>query len=556
MREKKSYISQNEAKRQAQLDNLKKSHRRISRKQTKFILDVKNVDIRYFAKNNYYLKSGKTINIEPFQLEFIDPIYPPGEKRTYQQAIISMCKKSGKSEIASLIICHHLYFEPDCPSPEVIGVARDKKQSKIIFSRVAKAIRRNPRLRELTKIYKEIIEVPSRDATYTVLASGIDSSEGRDPSLVVCDEMGVASWELFSSLLSGQTARAGHGENVFALILGTAGHDLNSAFYKYLKRCERGLEGVFCHIDHGNPAPWVSEGWLRKQKRILPDQEYKRYHNNLWTPNIGSFVTGEQIEAIIDDFLQPALIGQSPNKYFAGVDLGVKHDESVITVVHREKDKIILDYQMAFIGSPKDPVQLQLVKEQIEACNIRFHPRFLIDAWQGIYMIQQLRSQGLRIEEWRPRTLNAMVKTLYSIIVEGKLKIWRLQPLIDQLCSVVVTKKISGLRLDPKSGGLDDRVFSLSLAIFACTSAPGFSYSRSGKPGVVVGRKTYDSKAGVAVGPSPYFPGGKPDFHNSKNFMPQPSGSKYKDPTLPGGTGGYERPGKAWPPPSKIDYDE
>ncbi|GAI91310.1 unnamed protein product, partial [marine sediment metagenome] len=110
-------------------------------KPTSFLEDPRNKDIRYFLSNHYYLERGKLINLEPFQVEILDALYPQDGSRPYDHCLIGLPRKQGKSSLLAGIILWELLFA-NANSPEVYCVAGDEDQAKIVFNKVRKAARR------------------------------------------------------------------------------------------------------------------------------------------------------------------------------------------------------------------------------------------------------------------------------------------------------------------------------------------------------------------------------------------------------------------------------
>jgi len=136
-------------------------------------------DIVVFLQEQYVLEDGKPIVLQDFQKEILRDIFQTKDKnglRRYNLAVLGMCKKNGKSTLASGIALYMLFA--DIPNAEVYSVAGDKDQAKIIFQMTKKAIERNPILLDSVKIYKDEIVVPSTNSIYKVLSADAPTLHG------------------------------------------------------------------------------------------------------------------------------------------------------------------------------------------------------------------------------------------------------------------------------------------------------------------------------------------------------------------------------------------
>ena len=146
-------------------------------------------DIVVFLQEQYVLEDGKPIVLQDFQKEILRDIFQTKDKnglRRYNLAVLGMCKKNGKSTIASAVALYSLFTEMN---GEVYGVAGDKDQAKIIFQMTKRAIERNPILFDSVKIYKDEIVVPSTNSIYKVLSADAPTNHGLNPSCVIFDEL-------------------------------------------------------------------------------------------------------------------------------------------------------------------------------------------------------------------------------------------------------------------------------------------------------------------------------------------------------------------------------
>lgn len=559
-RERESYLSKSLDKRKAQLANLFRGKTALTH--TPFLNDPRNLDIRYFIEHHFILEDGKPMKLYPEEKgSLLNPVYPPDGSRPFSVAIWGLPRKAGKSTLSAACGLWELLFSDKIYGtlePEIYCLAKSRDQARIIFGKIVKAARRSPEIKAVLKIYRDRMVNESNGGVLRTLSADRDLQEGLNASMVLLDEASISEWNLWITMLTSTLMREGSGQKPISLLTTTAGHNPASQFHRYFEKCSLGNEiRTYYYWGSKNTAPWMTDEVREQFEANLSPAEKSRYLYNEWVLGENAFVTADDISRCLDPRLQPQYAGKQGIKYVCALDIGLRGDRTCCLVCHASDNTIVVDQFRTFAGTPKKPVLFDEIMEHLQSIHSLFNnPVFVIDLWQAEMLVQKLKSMSYKVEEFQP-TSSAMYRlsgNLYSLVHNGTIKFWKDEQLINELQSVIAIQKSSGIRIEHRSGQFSDIVISLGMAAMEITKKPW--WKRSGKPGVIVGPQKFDSKAAVAVGPSPYFGGAKPNFHDSKNYISQPSGSRYKDPTLPGGTGGYERPGKAWPPPSKIDYDQ
>lgn len=439
---------------------------------TLFLDDPRNKDIRYFLSNHYYLERGKLIELEPFQVEILDALYPQDSSRPFDHCLIGLPRKQGKSSLLAGIILWELLFA-DTNSPEVYCVSGDEDQAKIIFNKVKKAARRNPEIKKLSHITKNTIEVEAVDGIFKALAADVDSSYGLNPSACVMDEFATSSWDLWTSLITGMGAREALGEYPIAFLIGTAGWDLTSPFFQLYDKCQRGEKdsSTFFYWRNDMPATFTSPKWIEKMRKRLRPEQFQRFIENKWVQGSGSFVTQEDVKRCLDRSLRPQSKGQAGFSYILACDLGLTKDRSVTSIVHKDKDRVILDSMRVWEGSRDDPVLIGDIEEDIRTSYKRFDlAKITVDPWQLKSTIEKFKRDGYQIEEFTfsGGNIAKLSSNLYYLIHNGLLRFWDDPDLVGELLSVQAREKSYGTRIDHRSGQFSDRVISLGMACLAC----------------------------------------------------------------------------------------
>jgi len=193
--------------------------------------------------------------------------------RKYNQAILIVGKKNGKSLLAS---CVGLYMQVgDLENgPEVYAVAGKRDQAKIIWLEAKSMVRKSPALRKRIKTLVAELKSDFNDGVFKPLASESDTLDGLNVSCVLMDE--IHSWKngkaLFDIMYDGTTAR----EQPLTFITSTAGTVREDIFDQKYEESEKVINGYFdkdgYHDEHfisfiyelDNRKEWTDEKCWKK----------------------------------------------------------------------------------------------------------------------------------------------------------------------------------------------------------------------------------------------------------------------------------------------------
>ena len=423
-------------------------------------------DIVVFLQEQYILEDGKPIVLQDFQKEILRDIFQTKNKnglRRYNLAVLGMCKKNGKSTIASAVALYSLFTEMN---GEVYGVAGDKDQAKIIFQMTKRAIERNPILYDSVKVYKDEIVVPSTNSIYKVLSADAPTAHGLNPSCIVFDELwNQPNRDLYDALTQSPVRK-----EPLTLVVTYAGTDQTSLLYElYQTGMQKRDDKMYFFWSEKNLANWVTEEYLKQQRMRLPAGVYQRLHENKWVQGENAFITRAEVEACKDYSLKPQLSGKDNVKYYLAVDLGLVRDRTVLTICHKDKNDnlIYLDYIKTYQGNKNNPVLISDIENDIIWANNNFNIRKnIFDIWQMKSSAQRLQKNGIKVEEFTftSSTIQKLSQNLYYIFHNGLIRIFPYKLLEEELLSLNAEEKSYGWRIDHKSGGFSDHVISLGMS--------------------------------------------------------------------------------------------
>jgi phage terminase large subunit-like protein len=151
---------------------------------------------------------GEPIVLRDWQKELLNNLFALDSdgKRIHRSALVGIARKNGKSALMASIALYEFILGPE--GGEVLIVARDREQAKIIFNTCLQMLERSKDLRG--KFHKNRDTLTNTDTGTTLKALSRDalSAEGSSPSCAIVDELHAATDDsLWNVLKQGQGAR-------------------------------------------------------------------------------------------------------------------------------------------------------------------------------------------------------------------------------------------------------------------------------------------------------------------------------------------------------------
>lgn len=433
------------------------------------------VDIVTFLEKFFILEDGEPIKIEPWQKEHVfNPVFSDIDergRRRFDLALIGLPKKNGKSTVAAGVACYMLLADGEV-DPEVYSAAGDKDQARIVFSRMSKAVKRSPVLRNAVKVYRDAIERKDGGGVYRVLSADAPTAHGLNPSCVVFDELwNQPNRDLYDALTL-SPARA----NPLNLIITYAGFDQRSLLYElYQEGLKKDDPRFYMFWSHSNLASWITQAYLNQQRRRLPPGVYQRLHQNMWVDPEGSFITRDDLKRCIDHNLRYRLQAEEGRVYVYAIDLGLVRDRTCRVIVSKgQEPELRLDSIRVWQGSREDPVLIADVEEDMEWARTTFHPSaFVCDPWQMQATIQKFRWMGTTEFTFSTSNLAKLSANLYYLVHNGLVKMPPDKELEDELLGLQCVQKSYGWRIDHEASGFSDRAIALGMGSLILSTMPG-----------------------------------------------------------------------------------
>ena len=223
------------------------------------------------TKDSIAGRAGTPLVLRDWQKDLMRHVFASdGAGYRHRTNLILMPRKNGKSALGSVMGVYSLVL--GAHGAEVYSVAAEKEQARIVFADAKKMIEASPELTEMTKLYRDAIELPATGSVYRVLSAEAYSKEGLNPSATIFDELHAQpNRELFDVMSLAMGARG----NLATLIaISTAGVKTGNdgkdsicySLYQYGQKIARGeiKDDTFfmaaweapADSDHRDPETW------------------------------------------------------------------------------------------------------------------------------------------------------------------------------------------------------------------------------------------------------------------------------------------------------------
>lgn len=141
------------------------------------------------TKDSISGKAGSQLVLRDWQKDIIRNIYATDDDGNFLRrlALVGVPRKNGKSALASHLALFDTLF--GASGGETYSVAATRDQARIVFGEAKRIVQSHEELTELTKVYRDAIEVPHKGAVYRVLSAEAGAAEGLNSSSVWIDEL-------------------------------------------------------------------------------------------------------------------------------------------------------------------------------------------------------------------------------------------------------------------------------------------------------------------------------------------------------------------------------
>ena len=416
----------------------------------------------------------EALDRDPWQRELLEIVDAPETRLAYFDATRGL----GKTTLAAAIGVERLVLRD---SHDVLVFASDRDQARILFDEAKGFVERDSALGAVCSVYRDEIANEANGSTLRVLSTDGVGSFGfgaRSFTAIIDEFWAQPNRMLFDAMWSAVPKAPGSQ----VIILTNAGPSQDGVAWETRELCRLSTDPAlryWASADRDVIPSWIDPAQVDLQRRTLPPSVFARLWRGEWGHGGGDFLTREQVEACIDEKLSGESKTFSPwIRYYLGIDLGLKHDRSVVVVVHKERERIVVDHVRTWYGTPEHPVSLEDVAAHLLLLGQRIKKlrRGFIDPWQGVMLLERLHRAGMRtLEEYSfvAQRVQQISQALWNAFRSGQIAIPPHTALVEELVTARIVERRYGWRVDHETGGFSDHLIALGLAIVASAGDHG-----------------------------------------------------------------------------------
>lgn len=425
--------------------------------------------------------AGQLMRLAEFQKTWLHEVHRPG----VSSAAMQIARGNGKSSFLAAVAVWAVFDpDPEGGAPQVPVVATAIHQAiRSVYGVAADIVRAEPELAdrsiEYTGIGQVRIRVPSTGGELFPVSNAVDSLQGLDPSMAICDEVGFMPLDSWNSLLLAGIKRP----RSLVVGVGTPGLDQDNALYHLRQKVIEGSapEGFHftefsatpdCPIDDedewrlANPA--IAEGFMnidamRTNLGLAPEGRFRVFHLAQWIDGVDAWVERKDWDAL-----------RAPQKLvrgartWVGLDVGFKHDSTALVAVQRLSEKL---HAVARFWVPRSDqaVELTHVMEALremdrdyDLVEVAYDPRlFEVPA-------QMLADEGLPMVEFNQSVerMTPAFGQLFEMIKRQELTHDGDKAFTQQILNAIPRYNERGFTLaKAKSRGKVDACYALAMAV-------------------------------------------------------------------------------------------
>jgi len=353
-----------------------------------------------------------------------------------RQGLVSIPRGNGKSTLAAALGLYGL-FADEVEGAQVLCVASDERQARIVFNAARRMVELNEVLEERCQIFQGRIYLPNSDSSLFPLPAETAALQGYDPSLCVVDELHVVTRDVWEAV----SLAAGKRDRSLTLAISTPAADIESVMWSLVEHGRADEDPAFyfrefaappgCEVDDqdawsvANPAldDFLHRDALRATLRTSRESSFRRFRLGQWVEQVeGAWLPdGAWAACAVPGFEIPD-----------GVDVVLALDGSfsqdctalVAVTVDRVPQLDVVALWEPSAEAPGYRVPVAEVEEAVrEACR-RWHVREVVcDPFRWTRTMQALEADGLPVVEFpqSPARMTPATTGAFEAVVNGQL---------------------------------------------------------------------------------------------------------------------------------------
>lgn len=300
--------------------------------------------------------TGKPFILEDWQKdELIRPLFgwrdDQTDLRKFTSMLLSVPRKNGKTVLCAAIGLYLLVVEQAGTVPEIVSLATDEQQARIVFNMAKTIVAKSPLLRnELRELQDRLQPLAEPTAFFKPINREGGGKHGLSPSGAICDEVAQYQPAIGQKLLESIETGFAERENPLAMYISTCGSNFASnlfaTYWKYARGVSDGsieddsflpcIYGADEGDDWQDPEVWkkanpnlgvsVRVDYLEKMANRavqIPSYQpsFKTYHLNMWVKTDRQWVD----LAVWDRGANPPEVNRN-RRCWGGLDLSSSND--------------------------------------------------------------------------------------------------------------------------------------------------------------------------------------------------------------------------------------
>lgn len=498
-----------------------------------FGIEAKLEENHLFFNCDSFDESPLSLNVRSYQLEKIKSITHTGKKLTYALEVagtntIVNSIVTHNSSLASIISNYEVYRLMKMGNPQayfnfpegqeiaVTAVSLSDDNAKNLFNMIrARSTYCNylkdrivNRAQSFLSLKTDADELRGGEPSIFLFSGGAGSEiiRGHNNIVVIFDEAAFLSVSgvnsgfnvyqaltpSISSFTKGGDKTKGEGK---AILLSSPFSKEGMFYEKYLQSFDNPDNVLMFEMYSAMVNPSIDSVMLRDEKRANPSS-FSREYGAKFSDTISTWVDEEQLSKVVNkDKIENPRMGVGGVSYYMGLDYGGKNDGSSVAIVHKEGDKIILDYADVYYSGSSDVFKTEntstystanklfagyevipvegFAEEIKRLCELFPTVYGWFDQFNGYALLEILKNRGLTQFDARNVTasLNTQVfQVVKSLINSEMIELFNHPILIPEFLTLEEVIEGNQLKVEapPRAGFHDDISDALARAVYGC----------------------------------------------------------------------------------------
>lgn len=432
--------------------------------------------------------------LRPWQREIVRGLYPARGARP-RTGLVSLPRGNGKSTLAAALGLYALLAD-DEEGAEVLCVATDERQAKIVFNAARRMVELDDRLADRVQVYQDKLRFPERDATFAPLPADPSALQGWAPSMTVVDELHVVDEAVWEAM----TLAAGKRPQSLTVAISTPAADKDSVMWRLIQHGRSGDDGAAfylkeyaapdgCPVDDedawrtANPAlgDFLSVDALRGNLSTTREDAFRRFRLGQWVGRASSWLPWGAWEALAEPREVP-----DGERVVLGFDGSTSGDATALVgVVPGESPYVFLLGLWESTGNgwrvPRHEVEARLEEahNRWQVLEVAVDPwgwQSEIEAWERRYGARRIVSMNTA----NRAVMGPACDRLAGLVLEGRLRHDGSERLADHVGNAVPIETPHGAVIVKDKRSSPRRIDAAVAAILAVDRAAEYAVKRRG----------------------------------------------------------------------------